>query len=521
MAIRLRAAHSVFAVMVTAALFQAATTTATAQSAAGSVHAVAAGSTAVPDSYLVMLKPSSSDAATTAQALAARHGGQVRAVWRHALRGFALRASASAAARIAGDPRVSYVEQDAVIAVSATQSPTPSWGLDRVDQRNLPLNSAYTYDTTASNVHVYIVDTGIRTTHADFGGRAVWGTNTTGDGNDTDCNGHGTHVAGTVGGASYGVAKGVQLVAVKVLNCAGSGTTAGVVDGVNWVAQNAIKPAVANMSLGGGAQQALDDAVAGAINSGITFAIASGNSNADACNFSPARVATALTVNNSDINDNRASTSNYGTCTDLFAPGTNITSAWNTSDTATNTITGTSMATPHVSGSAALYLSANPSANPVEVSNAINGSATPNVINNPGAGSPNRLLFTGTSTSPPGKTWLNRYLNSRGDHATGISAPFGYVKEGDGFGWVNTAASAGTHPIYQCLVAGRDYMTSTAANCEGTTFIGVIGYMYDSPPTGANQPVRRCRVTATGDHFDSVTSYCEGQIAEGILGYTT
>jgi subtilisin family serine protease len=516
MATRSLAARSVFSaltVLATAAL--SLTTAAAAAHAGGSVLTVP-GAAAVPDSYLVVLRAAAGTTPATADALARQYGGEVRAVWQHALHGFAIKAPAAAAARIAGDPRVAYVQQDAVVQLAATQSPVPSWGLDRIDQRNLPLNNAYTYSTTAPNVHAYIVDTGIRTTHVDFGGRAVWGTNTTGDGINSDCHGHGTHVAGTVGGASYGVAKGVALVAVKVLNCAGSGTTSGVVSGVNWVAQNAIRPAVANMSLGGGVQQALDDAVAGAIASGVTFAIASGNSNADACNFSPARVATALTVNASDISDNRASFSNYGTCTDLFGPGVNITSAWNTSDTATNTISGTSMATPHVAGGAALYLSANPAASPAQVSSAINGSATPNVIINPGPGSPNRLLFTGT-TAPPSKLTLNRYLGG-GDHASATSAPPGHVLEG-ALGTVNTAAGAGTHPIYQCLVGGWDYMTSLASNCEGTTFIGVIGYLYDSPPGGANFPIRRCRIGS--EHFDSATSNCEGQIVEGILGYST
>ncbi len=479
------------------------------------------GATVVPDSFVVVLRQDRStvDAAGAAESLVAKHGGRAGAVWNHALKGFALDADTATAAKIAGDPLVSFVQQNVEVRALATQTPTPSWGLDRIDQHNRPLDNSYTYPRTASNVTAYIIDTGIRTTHQDFGGRAVWGTNTTGDGNNSDCHGHGTHVAGTVGGAAYGVAKGVQLVAVKVLNCAGSGTTAGVVAGVDWVTANSPGPSVANMSLGGGAQPALDTAVANSIASGVTYAIASGNSNADACNFSPARVETALTVNASDINDNRASFSNWGTCTDLFAPGVNITSAWSTGDTATNTISGTSMAAPHVAGAAALYLSSDPTASPSRVGTALLGATTSNVIVNPGAGSPNRLLYVVNYEPPPVKLTLNRY-RAGADHASGTSAPAGYALEG-ALGTVNTVSGAGTHPIYQCRVGGWDYMTSLSPTCEGTTVVGVIGYLYDSPPSAANHPIRRCRVAGNGNHFDSPTSNCEGQIVEGILGYST
>ncbi len=241
-------------------------------------------------------------------------------------------------------------------------------------------------------MHAYVIDTGIRTTHTDFGGRATFDYNSV-DVVNTDCNGHGTHVAGTIGGRAYGVAKGVRLHAVKVLNCLGSGTTAGVIAGVDWVTANKIRPAVANMSLGGGANTALDDAVRRSIASGVTYTIASGNSGASTgCNYSPARVTEGLTVNNSDIDDNRASSSNQGPCTDLFAPGRMITSAWHTTDTAANTISGTSMAAPHVAGAAALYLATHPAATVAQVNNAILSTATAGRIT---GGSPNLLLFTG------------------------------------------------------------------------------------------------------------------------------
>jgi subtilisin family serine protease len=272
--------------------------------------------------------------------------------------------------------------------------------LDRIDQRTLPLNAAYTYSTTASNVHAYIIDTGIRTTHADFGGRATSGFDSINGGPAEDCNGHGTHVAGTVGGSKYGVAKNVHLVAVRVLDCQGSGTTAQVVAGIDWVTAHAVKPAVANMSLGGSADPVLDNAVRRSISSGVTYAIAAGNGvlglfAQNACTQSPARVSEAITVSATDATDSKPSWANVGTCVDVFAPGINITSDWSTSNTATNTISGTSMATPHVTGAAALYLARHPNARPAEVQAAIVGNATSGVVKSPGFGSPNRLLYTG------------------------------------------------------------------------------------------------------------------------------
>ncbi|MFE9747071.1 S8 family peptidase [Saccharothrix saharensis] len=511
---RSRPRPTTLALVTTAVVAAATALTPTASADTTGAVVTVAGAEAVPGSYVVVLHNG-----VAATSVVDAHGGRIRDVWTHALNGFAVTATPKQAAKIAGDPRVALVQQDVVVTATATQSPTPSWGLDRVDQRNLPLNNSYTYPTTASNVTAYIIDTGIRTTHADFGGRATWGANTSGDGNDSDCHGHGTHVAGTVGGAAHGVAKAVKLVAVKVLNCAGSGTTAGVVAGVDWVTANRSGPAVANMSLGGGAQPALDTAVANSIASGVTYAVAAGNSNADACGFSPARVPAALTVNASDRNDARAGFSNWGTCTDLFAPGVDITSAWATGDTATNTISGTSMASPHVAGVAALHLAANPAATPAQVGAAVLNAATPNVVQNPGTGSPNRLLFVDNGgTQPPGKAALNRYRKGT-DHASGTSAPAGYALEG-GIGTVATAAAAGTHPIYQCLVRGWDYMTSLTANCEGTAVVGVIGYLLDAPASGANHPIHRCRVAGNGNHFDSPDANCEGQVVEGVLGYS-
>jgi subtilisin family serine protease len=371
----------------------------------------AGGPAAIDGSYIVVFKDTAvpaRDVDALSGSLAAKHDAKVEYTYAAALRGFAGAMTERAAKRLAADPAVAFVSQNQAVRIAADQPNPPSWGLDRIDQRDLPLNSNYHYDTTASNVHVYVIDTGIRTTHTTFGGRASFDFNSI-DGTNTDCHGHGTHVAGTVGGSQYGVAKGVRLHGVKVLNCSGGGTSASVVAGVNWVTSNRIGPAVANMSLGGGADAAIDNAVRNSISAGVTYAIASGNSNASACNYSPARVAEAITVNASTIGDARASFSNWGTCTDIFAPGQGIVSAWSTSDTATNNISGTSMASPHVAGAAALYLAANTGASPAQVASALINASTPNKITSPGTGSPNRLLFTGGQAPPqPGPDTLLR-----------------------------------------------------------------------------------------------------------------
>jgi subtilisin family serine protease len=385
---------------------------------------------AIKGSYVVVFKDSTMSAQSVGDQVAskaAQYGSKVDFTYKSALRGFAGTMSEQAARQLAADPSVAYVQQNRTVHMTTDQPNPPSWGLDRVDQRDLPLNNLYQYSTTASNVTAYVIDTGIRTSHSTFGGRATWGTNTTGDGNNTDCNGHGTHVAGTIGGATYGLAKAVNLIAVKVLDCAGSGSFAGVAAGIDWVTQNhASGPAVANMSLGAqGSDAATENAVRNSIADGVTYGIASGNSNSDACNFTPARVTEAITVNASTRTDARASFSNFGTCSDIFAPGEGITSSWNTNDTATNTISGTSMATPHVVGAAALYLAANPSASPATVQSAMKSAATPNKITSPGTGSPNLLLYTGSGgTTPPDgcNAVANRTRVNINDNST-VSSP--------------------------------------------------------------------------------------------------
>ena len=361
---------------------------------------------AIRGEYIVVMrqgapKGSVDDATRRARA----DGARIHYTYHPALSGFAATLPARALDAMRNNPHVDYIEADQRVQLSATQS-NPTWGLDRIDQRNLPLSSSYTYNATGSGVTAYIIDTGILSSHSDFGGRVAGGYTAISDGRGTtDCNGHGTHVSGTVGGATYGVAKSVTLKPVRVLDCSGSGTDSGVIAGVDWVTGNKSGPAVANMSLGGGVSSALDTAVQNSINAGVTYAVAAGNdSGADACNGSPSRVGAALTVGSSTSSDARSSFSNIGTCLDLFAPGSSITSDWYTSTTATNTISGTSMATPHVTGVAALYLQGNPSASPATVSSAIVSGATSGVLTNVGTGSPNKLLYSllsGGSPPPP------------------------------------------------------------------------------------------------------------------------
>ncbi|MEY9990178.1 subtilisin family serine protease [Streptomyces sp. V4I8] len=357
---------------------------------------LAAGSpTAIKDSYIVTLKKSAGLKASSAAGkdLVEEYGGAVKRTFTKALNGYTATLSATEAKRLAADPAVASVEQNQRVHMDATQSSAP-WGLDRIDQTSLPLSGTYTYpDTAGSGVTVYVIDTGVRITHQQISGRASYGYDAVdGDTTASDGNGHGTHVATTIAGTTYGVAKKANIVAVRVLDNAGSGTTAGVVAGIDWVTNNHSGPSVANMSLGGGASTALDTAVRNSIASGVTYAIAAGNSSANASSYSPARVTEAITVGATTSSDARASYSNYGSVLDIFAPGSSITAGWYTSDTATNTISGTSMATPHVAGAAAVYLAGHTSATPAAVASALTGGATTNAVTSPGTGSPNRLL---------------------------------------------------------------------------------------------------------------------------------
>jgi len=363
------------------------------------------GARAIPNHYIVVLDddvsaPEKSDVEPDAFAVERRADDVMRVVgaapthvYTNAIHGFSARMTEEEALKLSEDDRVAFVEEDSVMEAIATQS-NPPWGLDRIDQVARPLNATYSYTSTGAGVSAYIIDTGIRVTHTTFGGRASVGFDAIGDGrNGIDCNGHGTHVAGTVGGSAYGVAKAVRLFAVRVLSCSGSGSNSGVIAGVDWVTRNRVRPAVANMSLGGGASTALDNAVRNSIAAGVTYAIAAGNSNRNANTSSPARVGEAITVGASTSTDARASFSNFGSVVDIFAPGQGILSAWSTSDTATNTISGTSMATPHVAGVAARFLQTNTGASAATVRNALVADASLNRLSGIPTGTANRLLF--------------------------------------------------------------------------------------------------------------------------------
>jgi subtilisin family serine protease len=440
------------------------------------------------DRYVVVFdKAVRSAAVRNAKAEARERGARIGHTYSHALDGFSATLPAAALRRLRNNPNVAFIEADRAVHVVDTQSPA-TWGIDRVDQRALPLDNAYTYVESGAGVTAYIIDTGIRRTHSEFSGRAASGYTAINDGRGTDdCNGHGTHVAGTVGGETYGVAQDVGLVAVRVLDCQGSGTTSGVIAGVDWVTSHhsAGSPAVANMSLGGGASSSLDTAVKNSIADGVTYAVAAGNENADACGGSPSRVANALTIGSTTSTDARSSFSNWGSCLDMFAPGSGITSAWSTGDSATKTISGTSMATPHVAGAAALHLEANPSASPSAVASALTGNATTNVVSDP-KGSVNRLLYTGTGapTPDPGPTGCASYQSvetgsmsgtgavayhpkateyyqstTSGTHAACLDGPSGvdfdlYLDKWNGSRWVQVASSTSTGPDEQISYSG-------------------------------------------------------------------
>ncbi|WP_203912182.1 S8 family serine peptidase [Rhizocola hellebori] len=432
--------------------------------------------TAVAGRFIVVLNDTGVSEATAvaakAQDLAGRFGGQTRHVYTAGVRGFSVAMSAKQAQRMAADPAVAYVEQVQQMSITDTQNNPPNWGDDRIDQRNLPLNQAFTYPANpGQGVTVYVADTGINPNHVDFSGRVRQGTDIVdGDSNPADCHGHGTHVAGTAVGTSYGIAKKANVVAVRVLNCQGSGFDDDFIAAFNWIRTNAVKPAVVNYSIGCTSRctsQALETAVSNLISSGIQFVQAAGNASDDACFYSPQRLAAAITVGNSNSSDARNSSSNYGTCLDIFAPGTSIVSASYSNNNGSATMTGTSMASPHVAGSVALYLGANPSATPAEVRNALVNNGTTGKITSPGSGSPNVLLYTGfIGGGTPG----NPSVSNPGNQSTAVGQAVDLQLQASGgttpYTWSASGLPAG---LSIAAATGRITGSPTAAGTSNVT----------------------------------------------------
>lgn len=464
----------------------------------------------IPDSYIVVFKENVTGVSDEAQRLAAQAGGKPGFIYQHSIKGFSIKVPQQAISKIMNNPNIAYIEEDQMVFASVTQS-NATWGIDRIDQRSLPLDTKYNYDYTGTGIDVYVIDTGIRLDHVEFGGRAVFGYDAFG-GTGADGNGHGTHVAGTIGGITYGVAKNVKLWAVRVLDNNGSGTTAGVIAGIDWVtSHHTTNPAVSNMSLGGGISTSLDDAVKRSIADGITYVVAAGNSSALACDYSPARVPEAITVGSTTNTDVFSSFSNYGSCVDILAPGSNITSAWHTSTTATNTISGTSMASPHVAGVAALYRQVNPSVSPATVANAIVTNATANKITSVPTGTPNLLLYSLfiTTTTPPAAPTLSSPANG----ATGVSTSPTLT-------W-NASSGAAS---YRLQVSTSSTFTTTIADQSGIT---VTSYSLTGLSAGTIYYWRANATNSAGtSSWSSVWSFttasqpCPGTLYTGTLSGT-
>ncbi len=439
----------------------------------------------IPGQYIVQFRPGGADSRTNATYIERNMGGATKYVYTRVLNGAAMLLADDAAVALRSDPRVLSVIQDQTVTLATTQTNPPSWGLDRIDQRNLPLSTSYSYGLTGRGVTAYIIDTGLNFAQSDFGGRAFAGIDEiTSGGGSVDCNGHGTHTAGTVGSSTYGVAKGVRIVAVRVLNCAGSGSFAAVIAGIDWVTVNATKPAVASMSLGGSFFQPLNDAVTNSMNAGIPYAIAAGNSTANACLESPGSTPGAITIGATSIADGFATFSNRGPCVALNAPGVNIKSLWIGANGTTNIISGTSMATPHVAGVAALFLQGNPTATPAQVRAALIANATPNVIASVPTNTPNLLLYSGFLNIAP----IASFTSNCSALACTFNATASTSLSIGTYSWNFGDATTGTGktPGHSYASAGAYVVTLTVTDPNGTSVKTAnvsVGGVPNQPPS--------------------------------------
>lgn len=465
-----------------------------------------AASQVIPGKYIVVFKADVQNPAQEAASLVRAAKGQVHRTFSHAIKGFSASIPEAALPGISHNPNVASIEPDQTVHLNQVTSPQNqvTWGLDRVDQVDRPTNTQYAFNYTGAGVTAFVIDTGLNGGHEEFTGRVLPGNNVIADANGTnDCNGHGTHVAGTIGGTTWGVAKAVMLVPVRVLDCAGSGSLSGVVAGIDWAAGTSLRPAVANLSLGSSKSTAVNAAVAGAVVKGITMVVAAGNSGANACNYSPASEPMAITVGATTSADARASYSNYGSCVDIFAPGSAITSAWIGGTTATSTISGTSMASPHVAGIAALALQANPLATPAAVANFLTSQASVNKLTSVGTGSPNRLVYSLASGAPSEvkaqtvaiksltgvsqkslKKWLARVTATVRDVNSGLVVANALVSGSFSTGG---SASCTTASTGSCTLSSVSLATTVSSTVFTVNGVAGSGLVYDRSQNSASQ----------------------------------